>query len=201
MAESANRFLLKFVNILSEEIGPQNLLAVLEKDSLPVEWADPKSIAALDNDGAVKVYAGLQSAMRTYYGRGARGLLLQIGSKLWNPLLGDAALSVKARAGVVRRLPGNARNKATLELLAQLLSVKPGDVTVHTLDLDLLLVDHVSPSASGQSESAPICFVTQGLIREALYWATSQEFNIEETACRAMGGRDCEFKITLGGTL
>jgi len=28
----------------------------------------------------------------------------------------------------------------------RLLSDKPGDVTVHMLDLDLLLVDHVSPT-------------------------------------------------------
>jgi hypothetical protein len=35
-------------------------------------------------------------------------------------------------------------------LLARLLAAKPGDITVHTLDLDLLLVDHVSPTTDGQ---------------------------------------------------
>lgn len=81
----------------------------------------------------------------------------------------------------------------------RLLSDKPGDVTVHTLDLDLLLVDHVSPTTLGQKDSAPICYVTQGLIREALYWAVSREFDIEETSCRAAGHNNCEFKITVGG--
>jgi predicted hydrocarbon binding protein len=86
-----------------------------------------------------------------------------------------------------------------LELLARILSAAPGNITVHTLDLDLLLVDQTSPTTLEQSDNAPICFVTFGLIRESLYWADGQVYDIEERACRATGARQCEFKVTIGG--
>lgn len=193
------RLLRQFVETLSFEIGSQNLSAVLEKDNLPAEWSSSAQVNRLDDKRAAEVYAGLQSAMRTYYGHGARGTLLRIGSKLWERVLNDAALGVRAQSALVRGLPASMRCKPALDLLARVLSYKQGDITAHTLDLDFLFVDHVSPATLGQKNSMPICYVTQGLIREALYWAVSREFDIEETSCRAVGHNNCEFKITAGG--
>ncbi len=195
-----SRFLLVFVETLSADIGRRNLTAVLEKDGLPTDWTDPAHLSSLDEEHSAEVYAGLQSALRTYYGRGARGTLIRIGSKMWNRLLNDAAFGAKAQAALVHGLPMPARHKPALELLAGLMSARKGDVTVHTLDLDFLLADHASPATLGQKDSTSICYVTLGLIREALYWAAGKEYDIEETSCRAAGARDCEFKITVGGS-
>jgi predicted hydrocarbon binding protein len=85
-----------------------------------------------------------------------------------------------------------------LELLAKFIGSTSGDITVHSLDLDLLLVDHASPAADGQRDASPICFVTQGIIRESLYWATGAGYDVDETACKAQGHHVCEFKITTG---
>ena len=118
---------------------------------------------------AAKTYATLQSAMRSYYGRGARGILLRVGAQLWHRLLNEAPLTVKPRITFARGLATKENPKPVLDLLAKLFSTKSGDLTVHTLDLDLLLVDHPSPAASGQQDNEPICWVTMGLMREALY--------------------------------
>jgi predicted hydrocarbon binding protein len=91
------------------------------------------------------------------------------------------------------------RRKSALELLARILSALPGNITVHTIDLDLLVVDQASPTTLDQSDDAPLCFVTLGMIRECLYWADGQEHDIEERICRASGARQCEFKIIIGG--
>jgi predicted hydrocarbon binding protein len=136
--------------------------------------------------------------MRIYFGRGARGVLLRVGQRLWNRLLDDAALGIKAQAAVIKRLPLATRRKPTLELVAKFLGARPGDITIHTLDLDMLFVDHASPAAHDQNESAPICFVSQGLIRESLRWATGKNYDVEEIHCKAMGEHSCEFKITGG---
>jgi predicted hydrocarbon binding protein len=150
----------------------------------------------MDSSESAKTYAALQAAMRTYYGRGARGVLLRVGQRLWNFLLDDAALGGKAQAAFVKRLPlMTRRRKAILELLARLIGAQANDITVHTLDLDLLLVDHASPATDSQHDSHPICFVTQGLIRESLVWATGQNFDVEEISCKATGKESCEFKI------
>ena len=191
----SSRFLNQFVQIIASEMGEENLNTVLMKAGLPSDWANPAHLVPLEGVVTAEAYAGLQKAMRTYYGRGARGMLMRVGSNLWYRLLDDAPLALKAQSKLLRGLPVNARRKAALELLASFLGTQKGDVVVHTLDL--LLVDHTSPGTLGQNEPERICYVTLGLIRECLYWATGQEHDIEETACRANGEETCEFKITV----
>ena len=201
MTEAAFRVpvMRRFVETLSSEIGHETFSAVLSKAGLPEEWAHPLHFIALDEVRTAQAYARLQLALRTYYGRGARGILLRIGAKLWKQLLDDSAFGLKAQAALIHGLPKSLRRKPALELLARIMSVKAGNVTVHTLDLDLLLVDQTSPTTIDQSDDDPICFVTFGLIRECLYWADGQEHDIEERSCRALGARQCEFKIIIGG--
>lgn len=192
------RLMKRFVEMLSQEVGRDTYHSVLSKSDLSHDWRLPEFFLAMDGKQAAEAYANLQSALRTYYGRGARGTLLRIGTKLWEPVLSDASLGIKAQSALVRGLPKSLKRKPALELLAGILGTNRGDITVHTLDLDLLLVDQTSPTTLGQKDDSPICFVTLGMIRECLYWATGEEHDIEERACRAMGAHQCEFKITIG---
>jgi predicted hydrocarbon binding protein len=196
----SSRILRRFVETLAVELGADQFHAMLALSKLPPEWAKPQTFQKMDMIKSAEAYAALQTAMRTYYGRGARGVLLRVGQRLWNFLLDDAALGGKAQAALIKRLPLSRRRKSILELLGRLIGAQPGDITVHTLDLDLLFVDHASPAAQGQRASRPICFVTQGLIRESLFWATGQNLDVEETSCKSMGqdAKACEFKITTG---
>lgn len=193
----SNRNLSRFVKCTSTELGADQFDAMLALSKLPAQWADPNVFLKMDGVESAKSYAALQAAMRTYFGRGARGVLLRVGQNLWSHLLDGAGIGGKTQAVLIKRLPLNARRKPTLELLARLLGA-PGDITVHTLDLDLLLADHASPATMGSRAESPICFVTQGLIRESLYWATGQNYDVEETSCKACGASTCEFKITTG---
>ena len=157
----SNRVLRRFVETVAAELGDDQFNAMLSLSSLPADWSKPGAFLKTDPAEAAKAYASLQAAMRAYYGRGARGVLLRVGQRLWNHLLNDAALGGKAQAAVIKRLPLSTRRKPTLELLGKFIGMGSGDITVHTLDLDLLFADHASPNADGQSASAPICFVTQ----------------------------------------
>lgn len=188
----------RFIETLSAEIGWDSYHAVVSKSGLSRDWRSPEFFLAMDGSQAAEAYARLQSAIRIYYGRGARGILMRIGTKLWGPILKDAPLHAKAQSAILRGLPKSARRKAALELLASLVSAARGDMTVHTLDLDLLVVERASPTTLGQADDSPICFTTLGLTRECLYWATGGEYDIEERACRAAGAQQCEFKISMG---
>lgn len=192
----SSRILRRFVEIVALELGADQFATMIALAKLPAQWTNTETLVKLDAGESAKAYALLQAAMRTYFGRGARGVLLRVGQRLWSSILEDASLGNRGQAAMIKVLPANARRKATLELLARFLGGQPGDITVHTLDLDLLFVDHTSPAAEGCHESAPICFVTQGLIRESLFWATQQGQDVEETACKARGDHNCEFKIT-----
>ncbi len=195
-----SRILRRFVETVEVELGVDQFHAMLALSRLPSDWANPQTFLKTNPVESAKTYAAMQAAMRTYYGRGARGVLLRVGQRLWNLLLGDAALGGKTQAALIRRLPLATRHKPILELLARLIGSQSGDIAIHTLDLDLLLVDHVSPAAQDHYSASPICFVTQGLIRESLFWATGQGFDVEETACKATGQQACEFKITVERT-
>ena len=114
-------------------------------------------------------------------------------------MLAQANLLEKAQLEIVRRLPVPARRRRMLELVAESLREAGGAASVHTLDLDLLLVDHSCAATLNQTSTEPICFVTLGLIQAALFWASGQEADMEEIACKAAGAPACEFKIKLGG--
>lgn len=197
----SSRVLRRFVETVAAELGTDQFHAILSLSNLPPEWAEPQTFQKMDMTRSARSYGDLQAALRTYYGRGARGVLLRVGQRMWNLLLNDAALGGKAQAALIKRLPLSTRGKSILELLARLIAAQPNDITVHTLDLDLLFVDHASPAAHEQGGSRPVCFVTQGLIRESLSWATGQNFDVEETSCKAMGQDTCEFKVTTGKAL
>lgn len=200
MSESkfSSRILRRFVETVTLELGADQFIAMLALAKLPAEWAKSEPFIKMDPVESAKTYATLQAAMRTYYGRGARGVLLRVGQRLWPHLLDDAALGGKAQAVVIKRLPLATRRKPTLELLGRFIATQPDDITVHTMDLDLLFVDRASPATDGQHDPSPICFVTQGLIRESLFWAMGQSYDVTETSCKAMGHHNCEFKITTG---
>ncbi len=197
-AKFSAKLLQRFVNIVSVELGEKNLPVVLIKSDLPADWAKSENVAKFDEQAAAETYAGIQQAIRAYYGRGARGILQRIGSKFWEDLLENAPLKEKAQAKLMRGLPETMRRKSALDMLVRLLDTKPDEMTVHTLDLNLLLVDNISPTTYNQHDDEAICYVTHGLIREAIYWATSQEAQIEESECQANGGSACEFRIVFG---
>ncbi|MBE3038634.1 MAG: hypothetical protein IMZ62_07470, partial [Chloroflexi bacterium] len=96
-------------------------------------------------------------------------------------------------------LPVPARRRRVLDLIAGRFRAGGGAATVHTLDLNFLLVDHSAAAACEQSSDEPICYVTLGIIQGALFWATGQEADVEEVTCKATGAQACEFKVKLGG--
>ena len=194
----SNRILRRFAETIALELGADQFNAMLSLANLPAEWKTPDVFLKLNPYDSAHVYAALQTAMRTYFGRGARGVLLRVGQRLWHDLLDDATFGIKAQAAVVKRLPLASRRKPTLELLAKFMGAQSGDIAIHTLDLDLLLVDNASPSTHDQNEPSPICFVTQGLIRESLFWATGKNYDVDEIHCKAHGEHACEFRITGG---
>ncbi len=191
------RFFRQFLDVLTDELGNEALVSILEKASLPADFIDPQAVSRYNTATAAETYARIQQAMRFYYGRGARGTLIRIGRLLWPRLLETASLSEKAQAQIIRTLPPAMRMKPALELLARFMREHSESVTIHTLDLDLLLVDRAGAATTAQQEVTPICYVTIGLVQEALFWASGREHDVEEHACRAAGARQCELKVTV----
>jgi predicted hydrocarbon binding protein len=196
----SNRLVSFFVDSAVQEVGADKLLTILAENHLFPSIIESDHLAHLNGPNAALLYASLQQAFRQFYGQGARGILLRIGEGMWNRMLAQANLLEKAEMEIVRWLPVPARRRRMLDLVADTLQTGGGSASVYTLDLDLLMVDHSAAAAINQTSTEPICFVTFSLIQAALFWATGQEADMEEIACRAVGAPACEFKIKLGAS-
>ena len=185
----------QFIRTANAEVGQNELAQLINDPSL----MDMKVINSLNEHQAAETYAEIQHRLRAYYGRGARGILLRIGQNLWKSTLEEQGIMVRILAAGVKLIPAGMRQKPALDLLARVMRGKEGSVSVHTMDLNLLFVDSSSPTTEGLQESQPVCFVTLGLIRGLLFWATENDHDVEETGCRAMGNDACEFKIVVAG--
>ena len=192
------RILKIFVATLETELGRDTLSAILVKADLPSELIDHRASSQLNGQQVGMAYASIQKALRVYYGRGARGTLLRIGRIVWQRLLESASIPERIYAQLIRIYPVRVRRLSVLNLLARFLRARSDGASVHTLDLDLMLVDYVSATTLGEAEGTPICFVTQGMVEEALFWATGHEHDVEEVSCKAAGADFCEFKVITG---
>jgi len=195
----SNRLAQLFIESAIQEVGADKLPLILAENHLAPSLLDRGPHVKLAGSDAARGYASLQQALCLFYGHGARGILIRIGAGMWIRMIAQAGFREKAELEIARRLPVPARRRRMLELLAGYLREGGGAASVHTLDLDLLLVDHSAAATVNQTSAEPICFVTLGLIQEALFWATGQEVDVEEIACKAAGAPACEFKIKLGG--
>jgi predicted hydrocarbon binding protein len=195
----SGRLLHLFVEALTGEIGADKLPQILSRIALPLTFLERDALIRLDGGQAAELYASLQLGLRQFYGRGARGILLRVGRRMWDQLTLTAYLREKAEFEIARRLPIPARRRRILNLVAERLRDGGGSVSIHTLDLDLMLMDHSAAATAGQISAEPICFTTLGLIQGAFVWATDKEADIEEIACKAAGAPACEFKVKFGG--
>ncbi len=187
-----------FVEAAPQEVGRENLERILGMVSLTPSVIEQDSLSSLNSGQRAELYAQLQQALRLSYGRGARGILLRIGQRVWGRIIMGANLLEKTEFALLHWLPVPARRRRVLDLVAERLYDGGGVATVHSMDLDFLLVDQAGAAACGQSADEPICYVTLGIIQSALFWATSQEADVEEIACKATGAPACEFKVKLG---
>lgn len=191
-----NRFMHLFFQAVEEQMGVYSLHMMLRQAGLEryVDRLPPTNRRA---EIFSSEYARFQKEIRDYYGKGARGSLNRIGRCVFQRMEQEAFLPDKIRLLWLRLLPAIARRKLILDWLAGQLQMPDGRMSVHSLDLDLVFVVHSSDSTCGQSADEPVCWVMQGMLQEALLWATGEEPDIEEIGCQAAGGDTCTFRIWL----
>ncbi len=189
-----NRFIHYFFQAVEEQIGISSLHMMLRQAGLE------RFVGRLpgpDNRAEMLAsdYAAFQKAIRLYYGKGARGTLTRIGRCIFQWMVGEAGLRDRLQLLSIRLRPLSARRQKILDFLARQMREPGGEISVHTWDLDLVVVV-AGDATCGQSSSEPICWVTLGMIQEACLWATGEEPDVEESHCRARGDQTCTFHIS-----
>jgi hypothetical protein len=195
------RLVCQLLRCLEAELGTFSLNALLRQSQVFASLSSGTSLEerrllgwAQDHPVLISQFAGLQAELRQFYGVGGRGALNRIGRSLWRLMVAEATVTERGHLLSLRVGPHTGRRKRLLEYLAQRLPSAGQPATVRTAGADLLLVDAFS-LAEAQPVAEPACWLVQGLIQEALQWATGQEHEVEEEACRAMGATACQFRV------
>jgi len=142
-------------------------------------------------------YSRLHLAIRELYGPASHGILNRIGRLTFRHFLEEQAGQMSAVGIALRLMPLRAREIFILRVIAYSLSESSRQETVCLQEDDglLNLIDMDSPACYGISSDEPVCWHTVGFIEEALRWATSQEFKVEEVSCQAQGRPVCVFAV------
>jgi bacteriochlorophyll 4-vinyl reductase len=182
-----------FVKAVGEQMGSYSLQLMLRQAGLERYLDTP---AAKFDNVQVSEYSNLTTAIRVYFGRGARGCLMRVGENLFRDMLKNASPSQRVQLVLIKSLPQPLKVQKMMEYVAASWQIAPGDVTVHSMDQELLFVDRSGRCQYISPESEPVCWVTTGLLQESLYWATAKNIDVEEIACMAQGHNACKFKVS-----
>lgn len=142
--------------------------------------------------------SNLNRAMEMIYGpRGARGLALRSGRAMFDRIADSFDLPTGFTEFAFRLLPLQTRLKLGVPALARALT-HYSDQTHRVSDRGPCFDYSIDRCAVcwGQKAGAPMCFLTVGLLQEALStFGRGQEFRIIQTECRAVGAAACVFRI------
>lgn len=142
-------------------------------------------------------YGAAEQAVEDLYGsRGARAILMRIGRATFQytmreqpAILGLAGLAIKA-------LPMGMRMKLVLERVAKAAN-EDVNQPAHLREEPnaFYFVVEECPCRWRPPHTSPACFVTVGVLQEAMYWATGRNFRVEEVACISNGAAACVYRI------
>lgn len=193
----SNRLGRLYLESLEEAIGRNGLNALLNLINSG-EYIDrpPPNDLAMGFDLATT--SNLNRAMEMIYGpRGARGLALRSGRAMYDRLVDSFDLPTGFNELAFRLLPAQTRLKIGVPALARVLT-QHSDQTHRAADRGACFDYTVERCAVcwGQSATAPLCYLTVGLLQEAASaFGRGQEFRVMQTECRAMGATACVFRI------
>ena len=140
----------------------------------------------------------LQEALEGLYGpRGGRGLALRTGRVCFKYGLKEFGPMVGADDIAFRLLPYDPKLRAGADIFAETFN-KFSDQLVRVEEQADRFLWHIDrcPICWKRHVDAPVCHLAVGILQESLYWASGGKvYNVEETACIAMGDPACSIVI------
>ncbi len=139
-----------------------------------------------------------QTLIDTYGPNGGQGLALRIGRSLFARLLRSHETLSNLGSLSFRVLPLSHRIERGLPLVVEALEGiydSQGRLEDHGSEIHYV-VQNCPDCRETQPTSQPVCFITLGILKEAMNWLSgSREFHVRESECLAMGNEHCRFII------
>lgn len=181
---------------IEEVMGENGARAVLHSGGLG-HFIDNYPPNNTELDSSFADYGAAQQAVEDFYGpRGARAMLIRIGRATFRytlqeqpAILGLAGLALKA-------LPTGSRMKLVLDNITKAANEDVNLKAQLREEPDsYYYVNEECPCRWRPEHDKPACFVTVGVLQEAMLWATGKNFKAEEVACISNGASACVYRI------
>jgi predicted hydrocarbon binding protein len=179
---------------IEDQMGPHGLRMILQQSGL-ARFLDSVPAANEELGPTASEYSRLLTAVRTYFGQGARGTLTRIGRSVFRLQVAEQPALSARRLIVGPFLSTQSKLAWILNRLAGEMAIPNGTVRVSRAGDGFWLTDETTDRTLGVSAEQPICWSAVGELEEAVSWMTREEFSVREVDCRATGKEACRFAI------
>ncbi len=151
------------------------------------------------SDVTFREYANLNAGLLNYFGPTGRNTALRIGrlSARMGIEQQDPALNVTLTTAA-RLLPYAAQHRVGMEAMQAVYRKTLGqgwDGRVEERGETTAYITQYCPMCAGKQAGKPICWIFSGTLQEGVLWMTGKLFDVEQTACRAMGAPECVWEV------
>jgi len=142
-------------------------------------------------------YAALNQAIQEFYGRAGRGMLERVGRASFRYGVEEQAALMGIAGVALKVMPEKARIKFILGQMAKALMEVNDEslLEVEETPEGFVFVDHFCAICYGRQSDEPICHILAGSLKEAVKWATGNDYEVREIECRATGGNACRLLV------
>jgi predicted hydrocarbon binding protein len=145
-------------------------------------------------------YADLNAALLNIFGPTGRSTALRIGRL--SARLGieqqDAFFNVTLTTAA-KMLPLPAQHRFGMEMMQAVYRNLIGQGWEGQVDERQTTTAYITsgcPMCAGKKAGQPICWIFTGVLQESVLWMTGKLFDVEQTACRAMGAPACVWEVS-----
>jgi predicted hydrocarbon binding protein len=177
------------------QMGSNGLRLMLRNASME-RYIDQPPPLNKNREAQAQEYTSLLTAVRAYFGVGARSTMLRIGAEIYRLKLDHHRLSTTLSRLYLTTLNEESSVLWILKKLAAELN-RPKKCSIFRQDeTHFHLIDASNDRTVGIQSEFPICWTAVGEITEALHWGTTREYHVLETSCIASGEESCHFVIS-----
>ena len=191
-----NALMRQAIMAIGQVMGERGLKVVLREAGLE-RYVDELPPDDLEQDISTVDYAALNQAVEEFYGRAGKGMLQRIGRASFRYGVEEQATLMGVAGAAIKLMPQKTRIKFILTQMAKSLMDVNDETYIEIRETPegFVLADFTCGVCCCQEAEHPICYLYIGSISEAVKWATGQDYQVQETECRAMGAEACCFLV------
>lgn len=181
---------------IEEVMGENGAKAVLNAGGLG-RFVDNYPPDNTEMEASFADYGAAQQAVEEFYGpRGARAMLIRIGRATFQRTLKERPAILGLAGLALKALPMEGRMKLALDNITKAAN-KDVNLKAHLREEPdaYYYVNEECPCRWRPKHDNPACFVTVGVLQQAMAWATGKNFKVEEVTCISNGASACVYRI------